>query len=293
MPGQVISLESDFGLLSDSSVTTGNDGTASFTISSTSRGTATITATLGALTDQATKTWVLRRSSGPNPKPKPEPEPEPIPEPEPEPLPEPEPKSGGSRVRLFTVDFLGKITEEPMSSEGRLLQSLKASSPDGKYLLEIDLGTRTVDQAGNIVTLIEISGEVEIPEPPRNAFIVGNAYDFQPSGIVFDKPIRLTFGYNAEQLPEQVTSVHLAYHTAESGWVDLDPESGVVAEVGTITALTDHFTVFAVLAKSTPAAPPPPPGPILPQLPSLLWLVLLLFVAFILVAWRLLRKRII
>ena len=59
MSGQVVSLTTTFGTLSVDQVTTGVDGTATFTISSTTEGTATITATLGDLTDTATKTWTL------------------------------------------------------------------------------------------------------------------------------------------------------------------------------------------------------------------------------------------
>jgi adhesin/invasin len=59
MAGQNVSLETTFGTLSVDQVTTGVDGTATFTISSNEPGTATITVTLGDLTDTATKTWTL------------------------------------------------------------------------------------------------------------------------------------------------------------------------------------------------------------------------------------------
>ena len=58
MPDQVVSISTDFGTLSDTSVTTGSDGTATFTISSSDGGTATITAQLGDLSDTATKEWI-------------------------------------------------------------------------------------------------------------------------------------------------------------------------------------------------------------------------------------------
>jgi hypothetical protein len=59
MAGQVVSLSTTFGTLSTAQVTTGDDGTATFTITSATPGTATITATLGALSATATKIWTL------------------------------------------------------------------------------------------------------------------------------------------------------------------------------------------------------------------------------------------
>lgn len=152
------------------------------------------------------------------------------------------------------MDFLGEITKELISRDGRLLNSLEAPSPYHTHLLQMEKGTRTTDDEDQVVTLIVIRKAEEIPELPYNTVVVGDAYDFKPSGIMFDKPVRLTLGYDVNQLPENVTSVALAYHTAGSGWITLKTESGVVAELGEITAPIEHFTTFAVLA----SLPPPP-----------------------------------
>ena len=94
-------------------------------------------------------------------------------------------------VRYFTVDFLGKITKEPISGDGRLLSSLEAPSPDGAHLFEMEDGTRTLDDEGEVVTLIEIR-EIETPSLPGNTVVVGKAYDFTPSGDTFDRPTSIT-----------------------------------------------------------------------------------------------------
>ena len=170
---------------------------------------------------------------------------------------------GGAGPReYFTVDFLGEITKEPISSTGRLLNSLVASSPDGIHVLEMEKDTLTLSQDGEVIKLIKIT-EAETPRPPENIVIVGKVYDFEPSNITFSKPIRLTLGYNINELPENAISVALAYYTAESGWVKLEAESGVVAEIGKVTASVDHFTIFAVLAgvPPPPLLPPSPPPP--------------------------------
>jgi type IV pilus assembly protein PilA len=164
--------------------------------------------------------------------------------------------------RYLTVDFEGKITSERISIFGRLLNSLEAPSPDRVHLFEMDEGTRTLDETDDIVTLIVIR-KAETPPLPDNTVVVGSAYDFEPSGITFDKPVRLTLGYDIDELPEDAASIVLAYYNSETGWTELEPESGVVAGLGEITAPVDHFTVFAVLAKVSPA-PPTPPTPAVP-----------------------------
>jgi hypothetical protein len=250
MSGQFVALSTDFGTLSTSQVTTGNNGTATFTISSSLEGTATITATLGSLSDTATITWIP------------------------------------GELAYFTVDFLGNITKEQISSDGRLIGSLEARSPDGTHVLELEMGMRALDDEGNIVTLVEIR-LAETPELPSNTVLVGHAYDFRPSGTAFDKQVRITLGYDVAQLPEHVTSVALAYYTTESGWTNLKPESGSIAELGKLTALTDHFTIFAVLAEVTPASPQ---SGFLQTLQTLWWLILIFFLALAFIIWRLVKK---
>ena len=130
----------------------------------------------------------------------------------------------------------------------------------------MDEGTMTRDEERDIVKLIEIT-EAWTPLPPENTVFVGQVYDFQPSNITFSKPIRLTLSYNVNDLPEYVGSVALAYYTSDTGWVALEAESDVVAEVGRLTAPVEHFTIFAVLATVAPPPPPAPPAPA-PTLPA-------------------------
>jgi uncharacterized repeat protein (TIGR01451 family) len=170
----------------------------------------------------------------------------------------PETSSTETTPNYFTVDFLGKITQELATSDGRPIKSMSAPSPDGIHLLEIEANTGASDNAGITVTLLEIR-EAEVPELPENTKLIGKAYEFKPSGTVFDRPVRLTLGYNVNELPDRVTSVGAAYFTTEDGWTYLDTETTSVAELGKLTAPVNHFTVFAVLA--TVGAEPPPPEP--------------------------------
>ena len=159
----------------------------------------------------------------------------------------------------FTVDFLGEITGGPVSEEGELLQDIVAMSPDQVHVIEIDKGTHAYSSNGTIVTYIKIREAETIPALPIDTVLVGKAYEFSPSGTVFDKTIRLTLGYDVDSLPSGITSLDAAYYTAEGGWTYLAGVTSGVAELGRVTAPVEHFTIFAVLAKVselelTPAA---------------------------------------
>lgn len=150
--------------------------------------------------------------------------------------------------RYLTVDFLGEITRGPITYDGRLLDDLDAPSPDGMHLLELDSGTRTLDSDGEVVTLIEI---IEVDAPPllASTVLVGNAYDFGPSNSTFSQPVMLTLSYNVTDLPEDTLAVVMAYYSTEGVWIELETESPEVAEIGSLTGTTDHFTVFAMFAE--------------------------------------------
>jgi uncharacterized repeat protein (TIGR01451 family) len=166
-----------------------------------------------------------------------------------------------TEVNYFTVDFLGKITKEVAASDGRPIKRMEAYSPDGASLLEIEADTQATDNAtGNIITLLEIR-ETETPMLPENTVLVGKAYEFKPSGTVFDRPVKLTLGYDVNELPDRLVSVGAAYYTTENGWTYLETEAASVAELGKLTAPVNHFTVFAVLATVYPEPPPPEPTP--------------------------------
>jgi hypothetical protein len=191
-------------------------------------------------------------------------------------------------VYYFTVDFLGKISTQLVTTDGRLLGLLEASSPEGHHVVILDEGTRTVDSQGKVVTLIEIRPAVEVSTLPHNKRLVGTAYNFEPSGIVFDKPVHLILGYDIDQLPQNVTSVKLAYYSRESGWVSLEPESDRVAEVGKASAAIEHLTVFAVLAE-VPTTPTPAAGAPINWAKIFMWIFIALFLLILLIWWLLKR----
>jgi len=148
---------------------------------------------------------------------------------------------------MLTVDFLGEITETPMTRSGVLCDKCIAPSPDGMHLLEIEEGTRVLDSECQVVNLIEIT-EATASSLPANTAVVGSAYDFTPSGLTFDELVMVTLSYNVSDLPEDALALSMAYHSIEDGWIEVETESSQVADIGSLTGTTDHFTVFAILA---------------------------------------------
>jgi len=139
------------------------------------------------------------------------------------------------------------------------------------------------------VTLIEVKEELVVPALPHNKKLVGTAYNFEPSGAVFDKPVYLALGYDIDQLPQNVTSVKLAYYSTQSEWVSLEPDSGRVAEVGTTGAAVEHFTIFAVLAEESATPTPTTAGTPVEWPKVFMWIFIALFLLIILIWWLLRR----
>jgi hypothetical protein len=187
------------------------------------------------------------------------------------------------------VDFLGKISKQFLTPEGQLLDSLEAPSPDGRHVLILDKGTRTVNSKGEVVTLVEVREELMVPPLPSRKKLVGTAYNFEPSGAIFDKPVYLALGYDIDQLPQNVSSVKLAYYSAQSEWVSLEPDGGRVAEVGTAGASVKHFTLFAVLAEESATPTPTTTGTPVEWPKVFMWIFIALFLLIILIWWLLRR----
>ncbi len=133
------------------------------------------------------------------------------------------------------------------------MNDLEAPGPDGQHLLRLAAGTHVTDNFGATVMKITVAQAETVPDLPVGASLLGHAYDFEPSGIAFDKPASLTLSYDVHDLPAGVASVTLAYYQPESGWTRLEAEGGTVAGLGNLTAPITHFTLFAILVTPTEA----------------------------------------
>ncbi len=149
----------------------------------------------------------------------------------------------------LTVDFLGEITEVPMTRSGVLCADCDAPSPDEMHLLEIEEGTTVLDSEGEVVKLIEIT-EVTAPSLPASTAIVGSAYNFGGNlSITFNKPVTLTLSYNVSDLRDDTLALSMRRYSIEDGlWQVVETESSQIADIGSFTGKPDGFSVFAILA---------------------------------------------
>ena len=156
---------------------------------------------------------------------------------------------GGGRPQYLTVNWEGEITQERITSSGKLRATLEAPSPDGMHLLVIDKGTITLDSEGEVVKLIEIT-EVTAPSLPASTALVGSAYDFGVnSSITFSEPVTLTLSYNVSDLRDDTLALSMRRFSIEDGlWEVVETESSQIAEIGSFTGKPDGFSVFAILA---------------------------------------------
>jgi len=132
---------------------------------------------------------------------------------------------------------------------------LVIADPSDNVILGIDSGTKIIGSDNKIPERLEVKLSEEIPPVPDNLAVVSPVYDFTaytseglPWSITFDPQIRLQINYDPEELPENTSSVFVAYYDEEQGWIQLEIPSGFVAEVGTAAAQVSHFTPFAVMA---------------------------------------------
>ncbi|GAI93295.1 unnamed protein product, partial [marine sediment metagenome] len=173
--------------------------------------------------------------------------------------PRPAPPPGGVgpppvyyiRTNLFDIEERYRI-----SSQGKILEIIEAISEDGMLPISIPKGTIALDKDGRRLKSLWVLVDETPPPPPEGGHIIGLAYDFEPDGATFDPLIELLIHYDPKELPENVSSIFVAYYDKQQGWIQLEPISGFVAAVGTVTAEVSHFTTFAVIAAVTP--PPPP-----------------------------------
>jgi len=158
-------------------------------------------------------------------------------------------------VRVLTLDTLGKTMQVKVKVDGTLLESFVIAAPEGNVTLGVDSGTRIICSNDKVPQRLEMRLYEEPLPVPEGFATVSPVYDFTaytddgaPQPVTFDPAIRLLISYDPEELPENTTSVFIAYYDKELGWTHLEPPTGFVAEVGTAAAQVSHFTSFAVMA---------------------------------------------
>jgi hypothetical protein len=166
-------------------------------------------------------------------------------------------------TQSLNIDTLGKILKVKVKLDGTLLKSFITADVSGNITLGLDSGTRIICTNDKVPQRLEVRPCEEPLPVPEGFATVSPVYDFiaytddgEPQPVTFDPAIRLLFNYDPEELPENTTSVFIAYYDEELGWTHLEPPTGFVAEVGTAAAQVSHFTSFSVMANvATPVLP--------------------------------------
>lgn len=170
---------------------------------------------------------------------------------------------GGGGTVTTTVSLSGVAGSLTVNSAGVVQSTARLAGADGRFTIEIPVGTTLRTSAGAPLISMTVSVSDTVPEAPTGKTIVF-ALDFGPDGATFEAPLTLTLNFNESDLPAGVpeTDLVLAYWDG-SQWVML--ESTVDAETNTISAKVAHFTTFAVMAEEEAPTPAPEtiptPGP--------------------------------
>jgi hypothetical protein len=152
---------------------------------------------------------------------------------------------------ILDADFMGEKTRIKINPDGTLQDDVTLTSPDGDWKLEIAKDTQILTADG------EAAGEIvareiteELPPPPDGT--IAKAFELGPSGITFDPPATLKLTLPASELPENVSSVVIAYYSSETGWTEIQTEWNRTDDVVIATVQIVHFTPFAVIYQLIP-----------------------------------------
>ena len=173
---------------------------------------------------------------------------------------------GTPSYQQLEMDILGTVTEVKVSSSGKLLEPFVITDPDNRCKLEFTRGTKVTCASGKVPIRIEVKLYEESLSPPSGTEVIGPAYnitgyisDSVPCPLIFDQPVALTMSYDLGWLPEDTSSIFMASYGDEQGWSSFEPDPDSAAELGQITALISHTSIFVILAELVPSSPVPSP----------------------------------
>jgi len=131
---------------------------------------------------------------------------------------------------------------------------LAITCADAGAEMEICQGATALTVNGESLRAMSVRGVAVAPAPPADSYIIGLAYDFEPTGATFNPPMTLILQYDPALCPEGTTQEDLgiAYYDAQSGkWVQL--VSSVDTTSYTVTAQVGHLNLVAILVKASQA----------------------------------------
>lgn len=167
----------------------------------------------------------------------------------------------GDSPSIVGLEGLQSATFLTVNVDGTVGTSINITNLDGRISLEILAGTLILNAQGHLPSSLSVRLSTSVPSSSQSTILL--VYDFGPSGATFSPPITLTMKYDRAILPEWVleNTLYIAYWDG-ANWQAL--QSQVDTQTETVSALTSHFTLFAVMGmipqptqtpSSTPAAP--------------------------------------
>jgi hypothetical protein len=224
------------------------------------------------------------------------------------PIPKPTTLSGGGSSNQpsislkLHIDILGQKTDYLLTSSGKVLKDITATSADGKITLKISRGTFALDADGEPLTEIYITAvdpllkAPPLTPPTDNYFIY--IYKFLPNGASFSEPIEINVTYDPSDLPKSPDALTLQMYTLKgepNEWEVLPKLSDI--ETNTVICSINHLSIYALIAaplEEPTFTPQPMPAPTSsePHTNGLILLILILpaasltFFMYILLRWR-------
>jgi len=176
----------------------------------------------------------------------------------------PAPPPAPPEAPVIEANLFGSSYRFPISTSGEVLETITATSADGKLNITIPAGTiAKVD--GQPLSSLTADVDPSPPDPPEGDNIIGLVYDFGPEGATFVPPITVTFAYDPDEVSEGDELVVMVWDEAAGEWVEVGPGDYTVnTETNTITLLVSGFSKYAIIARAAPAPPTPtapPPAP--------------------------------
>lgn len=149
--------------------------------------------------------------------------------------------------------------------QGKIATSTIFNALDNKLTLSLDSGTKIVYDNVEPPARLEITESEETPILPDGFVRLSPVYslrvctsDGTHHEVSFDPPLRLVLNNDPSKLPEDTSSIFLAYYDEDGeAWVQLQEPEGFIAVAGEAAAQINHFSLIAVLAHVAPKAPEP------------------------------------
>jgi hypothetical protein len=150
-------------------------------------------------------------------------------------------------------------------NRGVINTAIDIGSEDGLARVMIDSSTKGLTKDGKSISTIAIVAAPNAPILSEKALGIGKTYDIEPDGATFDRPVKLIFSYDPSLIPQIIdenTLVLATFDILSGKWVDLP---GIVnSNNHTLTAQTNHFSLYRVLSRAQPG----PSVAIEPTLPT-------------------------